>query len=155
MKIGEKIKELRRENNLTQEQLADYLCVSYQAVSKWETGISNPDLSLIEPLTKLFRVSSDELLGLNETETDKRSIELEEAAMLRKMILKCYKETCNHLHIYDSLDSELLSTIQCFFENNLRSCIQRKKGNYFASLLKRVCKWEIITNASAESVEIS
>ena len=35
------------------------------------------------------------------------------------MILKCYKETCNHLHIYDSLDSELLSTIQCFFENNL------------------------------------
>ena len=87
MKIGEKIKELRIENNLTQEQLADYLFVSYQAVSKWETGVSNPDLSLIAPLTKLFRISADELLGLNEK--DKRRIELEEKIRnLRGMIFE-------------------------------------------------------------------
>ena len=40
MNIGEKIKELRRKNDLTQEKLADYLNVSYQAVSKWECGVS-------------------------------------------------------------------------------------------------------------------
>ena len=40
MNIGEKIKELRKKNDLTQEKLADYLRVSYQAVSKWETGDS-------------------------------------------------------------------------------------------------------------------
>ena len=79
MNIGEKIKELRKKNDLTQEKLADFLCVSYQAVSKWETGISSPDLSLIAPLTKLFHVSADELLGLNEAEFDKRRDELEAA----------------------------------------------------------------------------
>jgi transcriptional regulator with XRE-family HTH domain len=79
MMVGKKIKELRRKNDLTQEKLADYLCVSYQAVSKWETGVSSPDLSLIAPLTKLLRVSADELLGLNDAEPDKRRAELEEA----------------------------------------------------------------------------
>ena len=58
MTIGEKIKELRIKHDLTQEKLADYLFVSYQAVSKWECGLSNPDLTLIAPLTKLFNVTS-------------------------------------------------------------------------------------------------
>jgi len=75
MTIGEKIKEHRRKNDLTQEKLADYLCVSYQAVSKWETGISSPDLSMIIPLTKLLHISADELFGLNEP--DHRRGELE------------------------------------------------------------------------------
>ena len=45
MTIGEKIKQLRKKNDLTQEKLADYLCVSYQAVSKWECGLSSPDIA--------------------------------------------------------------------------------------------------------------
>ena len=77
MTIGERIKELRKKNDLTQEKLADYLCVSYQAVSKWECGLSSPDLSLIGPLTKLLHVSADELLGLKEETPDERRIELE------------------------------------------------------------------------------
>ena len=77
MTIGEKIKELRKKNDLTQEKLADYLCVSYQAVSKWECGLSCPDLSLIGPLTKLLYVSADELLGLTNDGTDARREELE------------------------------------------------------------------------------
>ena len=72
MNIGEKIKELRKKNDLTQEKLADYLCVSYQAVSKWECGLSCPDLSLIGPLTKLLHVSADELLGLKNDGIDAR-----------------------------------------------------------------------------------
>lgn len=39
LKIGEKIKQLRRTQNVTQEKLADYLNISYQAVSKWENGL--------------------------------------------------------------------------------------------------------------------
>ena len=66
MTIGERIKMLRKQNNMTQERLAEHLCVSYQAVSKWECGLSSPDLSLIPPLTKLFNISADELLGLND-----------------------------------------------------------------------------------------
>ena len=70
MTIGEKIKDLRRKNGMTQEKLAEYLCVSYQAVSKWECGLSNPDLSLIAPLTKLFNISADDLLGISDANND-------------------------------------------------------------------------------------
>lgn len=79
MTIGEKIKQLRKKNDLTQEKLAEYLNVSYQAISKWECGLSSPDLSLIGPLTKLLHVSADELLGLTAEEVDERRIELEKA----------------------------------------------------------------------------
>ena len=72
MTIGERIKTLRKKNDMTQEKLADFLHVSYQAVSKWECGIANPDLSLIVPLTRLFNVSADELLGLKNEEVDER-----------------------------------------------------------------------------------
>ena len=71
MTIGERIKALRKKNDLTQEKLADYLCVSYQAVSKWECGVSNPDITLIAPLAKLFGVSADELLGITDSDDDK------------------------------------------------------------------------------------
>ena len=72
MTIGERIKELRKKNDLTQEKLAEYLCVSFQAVSKWECGQSCPDLALIAPMTRLFHVSADDLLGLTPERTDER-----------------------------------------------------------------------------------
>jgi transcriptional regulator with XRE-family HTH domain len=74
--IGEKIKAYRQKNNMTQGQLAACLNITYQTVSKWETGVSNPDLSLIIPLTKLFHVSADELLGIDDVEHDKQYDEL-------------------------------------------------------------------------------
>ena len=70
--IGEKIRELRKKCDMTQEKLADFLGVSYQAVSKWECGLTSPDLGLIGPITKLFGVSADELLGLTKEENDER-----------------------------------------------------------------------------------
>ncbi len=76
--IGEKIKEYRCKNRMTQEQLASCLNVTFQTVSKWETGVSSPDLSLIVPITKLFRISADELLGINDAEPDKRYEELKQ-----------------------------------------------------------------------------
>jgi len=76
MTIGERIKELRKKNDLTQEKLADYLCVSYQAVSKWECGLSSPDLALIVPLAKLLRVTTDELLGVIPENNDMRYSDL-------------------------------------------------------------------------------
>ncbi len=75
--IGQRIRELRKKNDLTQEKLADYLGVSYQAVSKWECGVSSPDLALIRPLTKLLHVTADELLGIG-ADPDERFAELAE-----------------------------------------------------------------------------
>lgn len=76
MTIGEKIKELRKKNGLTQEYIAECLCVSNQAVSKWECGIACPDIALLGPLTKLFCVSADELLGLNEAKDKMREFDI-------------------------------------------------------------------------------
>ena len=75
--IGLKIKELRKKKDLTQEKLAEYLNVSFQAISKWETGIASPDLSMIVPLARLLNVSTDELFGLAEKDIDTRQMELE------------------------------------------------------------------------------
>lgn len=62
MKIGEKISKLRRENNYTQEQLAEILSVSRQSVSKWETDLTYPETEKIIALSKLFGCSTDYLL---------------------------------------------------------------------------------------------
>lgn len=59
---GSTIRILREKLNLTQSQLAEKLCVSDKAVSKWETGKGFPDISLIEPLATALRVSVPELL---------------------------------------------------------------------------------------------
>ncbi len=70
--IGKRIKELRKKKDLTQEQLADMLGITYKAVSKWECGMTTPDISLIIPLARLLEVSTDELLGLVPIENDER-----------------------------------------------------------------------------------
>lgn len=62
--LGNTIARLRKERGMTQEQLANELNISYQAVSKWENGVSSPDLSNIKRLSELFGISIDELFGL-------------------------------------------------------------------------------------------
>ena len=62
VKTGRFIADLRRERGLTQQQLADRLCVSYKAVSRWETGRGTPDLDNLEALSKELGVSIAELL---------------------------------------------------------------------------------------------
>ena len=61
--IGERIQELRKQNNLSQETLADKLNVSRQAVSKWETGLSNPDTENLIALSEIFKIPVEELVG--------------------------------------------------------------------------------------------
>lgn len=65
MSFGNIIKKLRRERDMTQEQLAEILSISPQAVSRWETDVAMPDISLIPPLCNLFGITSDELLGID------------------------------------------------------------------------------------------
>ena len=64
MKIGKTIKELRKECNMSQTELANKLFISQDTVSLWERGKSNPDIEMIIELTRIFNVSSDYLLGL-------------------------------------------------------------------------------------------
>jgi len=62
MSIGLKIKELRTREGITQDSLANYLGVSYQAISKWENDVTIPDVKLLKPISNFFGVSIDYLL---------------------------------------------------------------------------------------------
>ena len=77
MEFHEKLQQLRKQNNLTQEQLARRLYVSRTAVSKWESGRGYPNLESLKCISKLFNISIDELLSNGElielAETEKRS----------------------------------------------------------------------------------
>ena len=64
-KVGKFIKKLRKDNNLTQQKLADKYGVTYQAVSKWENGINLPDVTLIRQMSKDFNISIEDILDGN------------------------------------------------------------------------------------------
>ena len=61
-KIGKFIKEIRKNNNLTQKDLADKYGVTYQAVSKWENGKNIPDIMLLKQISKDFNVNIEDIL---------------------------------------------------------------------------------------------
>ncbi len=63
MELGNKIAELRKAKDMTQEKLATLLCVSNQSVSKWESNQCCPDIQLLPKLADIFGVSMDELFG--------------------------------------------------------------------------------------------
>ncbi|WP_349947508.1 helix-turn-helix transcriptional regulator [Lacrimispora sp. BS-2] len=66
MEFNEKLQQLRKQRNLTQEQLAEQLYVSRTAISKWESGKGYPNIESLKGISKLFDVSIDELLSGDE-----------------------------------------------------------------------------------------
>ena len=63
MNIGKNIKYLRQQQSMTQEQVAEHLGVTYQAVSKWENNTNTPDIALLPQIASLFGVSIDALFA--------------------------------------------------------------------------------------------
>ena len=63
IELGNRLAELRKKHGLSQEELADQLGVSRQAVSKWERGEASPDTDNLIELARIYGISLDELLG--------------------------------------------------------------------------------------------
>ena len=66
LKLGTIIKKLRTERGITQEELANKMGISYQAVSKWETNTTTPDIAILPQLALFFGVSMDTLFSMNQ-----------------------------------------------------------------------------------------
>lgn len=77
--LGDNIARLRKERKMTQEDLARELNITYQAVSKWENGVSSPDISNLKLIAGIFGVTIDELFGLS-MEQERKEVPLTEAA---------------------------------------------------------------------------
>ncbi|MCL2566349.1 MAG: helix-turn-helix domain-containing protein [Defluviitaleaceae bacterium] len=75
--LPQRIKQLRLENNLSQQAIAQKLNLTQQAIAKWEGGDSKPDSDNINELARLFGVTTDYLLGLEEFSQKKEPLEKE------------------------------------------------------------------------------
>ncbi len=102
-KIGVQIAKLRKEQEITQTALAEYLSVSPQAVSRWENNVSVPDISLLPQIAAFFNVSIDALFGVSEQErilflvkkysSDRNDVNYREAMRYLELALK--EDDCN------------------------------------------------------------
>ncbi|MBQ8842719.1 MAG: helix-turn-helix transcriptional regulator [Ruminiclostridium sp.] len=72
--IGETIKRLRKEKDITQEEFSEFIGVSCQSVSRWENGACYPDIELIPLIASFFGISTDKLLGIDEI-SEKETVE--------------------------------------------------------------------------------
>lgn len=105
IKLGEKIRNLRREKGISQEVLASNLGLSAQAVSKWEMGATLPDVAMIPSIASFFGVSTDELFDFNLYEIEKE-----------------VEKICDHAYKYRFSDPEKSGEI-------LREGLKRFPGN--------------------------
>lgn len=87
-RLGEKIARLRRARNMTQAELAEKLHFTYQAVSNWERGVSEPNAETLVALAAFFGVSSDELLGIAPAAKKgvRRRVDVEESVAASKAL---------------------------------------------------------------------
>lgn len=113
--LGEKLKSLRKEKNISQEKLAQYLNVSFQAVSKWENGSTYPDIELLPEISRFFGITVDELLGAEQIdesalyeEYEKRACELYrngDVASVLPIWQEAHHKMPNHVGVQEMLMS--------------------------------------------------
>lgn len=119
--IGDTIKRLRREKDITQEKLAENLNISCQAISKWERNECYPDITLLIPLASYFRVSVDELLGVDNAKNEiiiQEYIEQRrllnnkgETAKSQELTKQIYAEFPNDFRVIENYISDLVYDI--------------------------------------------
>ena len=94
LNVGEIIKHLRKEKDITQDELADVLGISSQSVSRWECGMCYPDMELLPVISEFFGVTVDKLLGVNE--------KIEQGKV--DQYLKRFQKAINCGRVYDCID---------------------------------------------------
>ena len=90
-KFGAFVSELRKEKGITQKELAEKLCISDKAISKWETGNAIPDVTLLVPLAEILGVSTTELLECRRIEQPE-SMGKEDTDNLVKKVIELSEE---------------------------------------------------------------
>lgn len=156
--FGENLKKLRIKKNLTQEKLADFLGVSFQTISKWERGDTYPDITMLPDIASFFKVSVDDLLGFNKTETEAEIVEqltaydnLTDDKIIRKMIFELKDKYPNdfrvllrymswHVHYENAVEvkNKVISIYEHIMQNctndTIRMCAKRHIAQFYCKL---------------------
>ena len=122
MEIGNKIKQLRYKSGLTQEQLASNLGISAQSVSKWETAVSMPDITLLPSLAREFGVSIDELFDLavdQKLQRIEKRIEVEEE--LAPDVFREYEEVLKNELLKSNDKARILSLLANLYHHRMEA----------------------------------
>ncbi len=137
MSFGQIIKKLRRNADMTQEQLAEMLSISPQAVSRWETDAAMPDISLLRPISNIFGVTADELLEIDVSrinvavESHKKTIAeayvCHAYAEMLELARAACKEIPNNLDLVGQLAFALTSGSNADNHNNIDEAISLYK----------------------------
>lgn len=121
LKIGTVIKQLRQEQGITQEKLADHLGLSAQSISKWENGLSYPDITLIPAIALFFNVSTDELFSLNHSIDSQRLIayeknyqQLRAQGAIREQIVLCRQMLLDYPRNYTVMQHLADALMSCY-----------------------------------------
>ena len=140
MSIGTTIKKLRRERDMTQEQLAEYLGISACAVSQWECDRTAPDISQIPLLVRIFGVTSDELLGIGdlnkEAEIKRLHDEIDELSRIGKKLESFELAEKAHKMYPDSYDLMYAYASQFIYVYYNKDFSEDEKKKLLAELIK-------------------
>ncbi|MBQ3176623.1 MAG: helix-turn-helix domain-containing protein [Clostridia bacterium] len=152
LNLGENIRTCRRKMDMTQEQLAERLGVSFQSVSRWENGTTYPDMELLPVLAGIFGVTTDMLLGVPDEKVEERFTELvsdfraaaevkdytRTASVLQEMRRdwdayagQDFFYVYNHAWVYKAfLDPGTLDALRCLTEQILQNSNNKERKNY-------------------------
>lgn len=129
MSLADKLKDLRKSKNISQEKLAEYLGVSYQAVSKWENGVTSPDILLLPDIARYYGITVDELLQVKHVDADKYFEEICSTAEKlfrdgkRSEIIplwrEAYKKLPNDIRVKEMLMSTYFDTDKVKYQNEI------------------------------------
>ena len=114
MNLSENLKKIRKDNNLSQEDLAEKLGVSRQSVSKWESGIAYPEMDKVLELCKIFNLNIDELLNQDIKEVEQNRVAQSSISKYIDSFLSYISKTINLLS-----SMKFKSLVKCIFEQLL------------------------------------
>ena len=127
--LSEKLKSLRKEKNVSQEKLAEYLGVSFQAVSKWENGNTYPDILLLPDIARFYGITIDELLQVEKIDEQRLVDEFEDQAealcrngdyeQALELCKKMYKKMPNNIEIKEHLMSLYYDVDKIKYQNEI------------------------------------
>lgn len=141
--IGQQIARLRKRDNVSQSELAEYLGVTPQAISKWENGVSTPDVFLLPDIAQLFGVSIDVLFGTSDYEMTQK--------LVSKYSLKPTDK--NYRDAREAIDKLLSEEIEIDLSLvDLSSDLEIAKANCHLLKAKEACE-TVIQNATEANLK--
>ena len=127
MELSKKIKQIRNENKLTQEQFAEKMLVSRTAVSKWENGTCYPSIDSLKYMSQTFKISLDKLLS-NEEILEIAKIENQSNISKYNSLLFCLLDIIRivfiFLPLYSYKTNDFIYSVSLFNSNDLNSTLK-------------------------------